>query len=55
MSDPVTGLPVVGIVGAGQLARMAHQAAIALGLSLRILADRPDDRGRPGGRRRRGR
>ena len=43
MSDPVTGLPVVGIVGAGQLARMAHQAAIALGLSLRILADRPDD------------
>jgi 5-(carboxyamino)imidazole ribonucleotide synthase len=33
------GLPVVAMVGAGQLARMTHQAAIALGLSLRVLAD----------------
>ena len=31
------------MVGAGQLARMTHQAAIALGQSLRILADTPDD------------
>lgn len=31
------------MVGAGQLARMTHQAAIALGQSLRMLAERPDD------------
>jgi len=31
------------MVGGGQLARMTHQAAIALGLSLRVLAERPDD------------
>ena len=37
------GLPVVGMVGAGQLARMTHQAAIALGQSLRVLAAGPDD------------
>jgi 5-(carboxyamino)imidazole ribonucleotide synthase len=41
--DSRTGLPVVGMVGAGQLARMTHQAAIALGQSLRILAASPDD------------
>jgi len=41
--DERTGLPVVGMVGAGQLARMTHQAAIALGQSLRILADSPLD------------
>ena len=41
--DARTGLPVVGMVGAGQLARMTHQAAIALGQSLRILAASPDD------------
>jgi len=35
--------PVVGMVGAGQLARMTHQAAIGLGLSLRVLADRSTD------------
>lgn len=40
---PHTGLPVVGMVGAGQLARMTHQAAIALGQSLRVLAARPED------------
>ncbi|SHN35618.1 5-(carboxyamino)imidazole ribonucleotide synthase [Cryptosporangium aurantiacum] len=40
---PRTGLPVVGMVGAGQLARMTHQAAIALGQSLRVLAADPDD------------
>jgi 5-(carboxyamino)imidazole ribonucleotide synthase len=41
--DTRTGLPVVGMVGAGQLARMTHQAAIALGQSLRILADGAND------------
>ncbi|NJC71500.1 5-(carboxyamino)imidazole ribonucleotide synthase [Planosporangium thailandense] len=41
--NPHTGLPVVGMVGGGQLARMTHQAAIALGQSLRVLATSPDD------------
>jgi 5-(carboxyamino)imidazole ribonucleotide synthase len=41
--DTRTGLPVVGMVGGGQLARMTHQAAIALGQSLRVLALAPDD------------
>jgi 5-(carboxyamino)imidazole ribonucleotide synthase len=41
--DRRTGLPVVGMVGGGQLARMSHQAAIALGQSLRVLAAEPDD------------
>lgn len=36
-------MPVVGMVGAGQLARMTAQAAIALGQSLRVLAVHPDD------------
>ena len=40
---PTTGLPVVGMVGGGQLARMTHQAAIALGQSLRVLAASPDE------------
>ncbi|MGY1804693.1 5-(carboxyamino)imidazole ribonucleotide synthase [Blastococcus sp. SYSU D00922] len=38
---PVTGLPVVAMVGGGQLARMTHQAAVALGQSLRVLAADP--------------
>ena len=37
------GLPVVGMVGGGQLSRMTHQAGIALGLSLRVLADTTHD------------
>ncbi|WP_213453584.1 5-(carboxyamino)imidazole ribonucleotide synthase [Rhizomonospora bruguierae] len=41
--DERTGLPVVGMVGGGQLARMTHQAAIALGQSLRVLAASPED------------
>ncbi|MGB3441463.1 MAG: 5-(carboxyamino)imidazole ribonucleotide synthase [Actinophytocola sp.] len=41
--DSRTGLPVVGMVGGGQLARMTHQAAIALGQSLHVLAASPDD------------
>ncbi|MEU4571894.1 MULTISPECIES: 5-(carboxyamino)imidazole ribonucleotide synthase [Nonomuraea] len=35
--------PVVGIVGAGQLARMTQQAAIALGVELRVLANAPGE------------
>lgn len=38
-----TGLPVVGMIGGGQLARMTHQAAISLGQSLHVLAGHPDD------------
>src|SRR5829696_5106506 len=41
--DTRTGLPVVGMVGGGQLARMTHQAAIALGQSLRVLAADEND------------
>jgi 5-(carboxyamino)imidazole ribonucleotide synthase len=41
--DTRTGLPVVGMVGGGQLARMTHQAAISLGQSLRVLSESPDD------------
>jgi len=41
--DPRTGLPVVAMVGGGQLARMTHQAAVALGQSLRVLAATPDE------------
>ncbi|MEU4513363.1 5-(carboxyamino)imidazole ribonucleotide synthase [Nonomuraea wenchangensis] len=35
--------PVVGIVGAGQLARMSQPPAIALGFELRVLANAPDE------------
>src|SRR6185312_10694751 len=35
--------PVVTMIGGGQLARMTHQAAIALGQTLRVLAVSPDD------------
>lgn len=38
-----SAFPVVGIVGAGQLARMSVAPAIALGIRLRVLAERPDD------------
>lgn len=36
-------MPVVTMVGGGQLARMTHQAAIALGQTLRVLAASLDD------------
>ncbi|GAC1401984.1 MAG: 5-(carboxyamino)imidazole ribonucleotide synthase [Mycobacterium sp.] len=36
-------MPVVTMIGGGQLARMTHQAAIALGQTLRVLAVSPDD------------
>jgi 5-(carboxyamino)imidazole ribonucleotide synthase len=35
--------PVVGVVGAGQLARMTQQSAIALGIELRVLAASADE------------
>ena len=35
--------PVVGIVGAGQLARMMYQASISLAIPLRLLAADPTD------------
>jgi 5-(carboxyamino)imidazole ribonucleotide synthase len=41
--DPVTGFPVVGMVGGGQLSRMTQQAAIALGQSLHVLSVAPTD------------
>jgi 5-(carboxyamino)imidazole ribonucleotide synthase len=41
--DSRTGLPVVGMVGGGRLVRMTHQAAIALGQSLRVLVPAADD------------
>ncbi|MFC7617608.1 5-(carboxyamino)imidazole ribonucleotide synthase [Actinokineospora soli] len=41
--DARTGLPVVGMVGGGQLARMTHQAAVALGQTLHVLAETADD------------
>src|SRR3712207_442730 len=39
--DPRAPLPVVAMIGGGQLSRMTHQAAIALGQSLRVLATDP--------------
>lgn len=42
-SEKPPALPVVAMVGGGQLARMTHQAAIALGQSLRVLAVDPGD------------
>lgn len=36
-------MPVVGMAGGGQLARMTQQAAIGLGVSLRVLAGAPQD------------
>jgi 5-(carboxyamino)imidazole ribonucleotide synthase len=38
-----TAAPLVAMVGGGQLARMTHQAAIALGQCLRVLAADADD------------
>ncbi|WP_084713904.1 5-(carboxyamino)imidazole ribonucleotide synthase [Streptacidiphilus rugosus] len=35
--------PVVGMIGGGQLARMAHDAAIPLGVRFKLLADTPQD------------
>jgi 5-(carboxyamino)imidazole ribonucleotide synthase len=43
MSEPSASAPVVGMVGAGQLARMTHPAAVALDVRFRVLADAADD------------
>ncbi|MDT5218457.1 MAG: 5-(carboxyamino)imidazole ribonucleotide synthase, partial [Mycobacterium sp.] len=43
MAVPSTRTPLVAMIGAGQLARMTHQAAIALGQTLRVLANTTDD------------
>jgi 5-(carboxyamino)imidazole ribonucleotide synthase len=40
---PNAGLPVVAMIGGGQLARMTHQAAIELGQCLRVLSGGPDE------------
>ena len=37
------GTPVVAMIGGGQLARMTHQSAVALGQTLRVLAADPLD------------
>ncbi len=42
-TGPRDTIPVLGMVGAGQLARMTHQSLIGLALPLRILADGPAD------------
>lgn len=38
----VNSAPRVGIIGGGQLARMMYEAAIPLGLNIRLLAETPD-------------
>lgn len=38
-----SAMPTVTMIGGGQLARMTHQAAIALGQRLRVLAENPGD------------
>jgi 5-(carboxyamino)imidazole ribonucleotide synthase len=43
MAVPSSRTPVVAMVGGGQLARMTHQAAIALGQTLRVLAAAADE------------
>jgi 5-(carboxyamino)imidazole ribonucleotide synthase len=37
----VTGMPVVGMIGGGQLARMTAAAAVGLGATFRVLAESP--------------
>jgi len=41
-ASPLVGAPVLGIVGAGQLARMMAAPAQAMGISLRLLAEAAD-------------
>ncbi|QLL08535.1 5-(carboxyamino)imidazole ribonucleotide synthase [Mycobacterium vicinigordonae] len=43
MAVPSPRTPLVAMVGGGQLARMTHQAAIALGQTLRVLANTGDE------------
>jgi 5-(carboxyamino)imidazole ribonucleotide synthase len=42
-SRPPEATPLVAMVGGGQLARMTHQAAIAMGQTLRVLASAADE------------
>jgi 5-(carboxyamino)imidazole ribonucleotide synthase len=42
LDDRPTGFPVVGIVGGGQLARMTQPPAVALGVTLAVLAESAD-------------
>ena len=42
-ADPCPGFPVVGMIGGGQLARMTQEAALALGVGLRVLAAGPTE------------
>jgi 5-(carboxyamino)imidazole ribonucleotide synthase len=39
-------MPVVGVIGGGQLARMMIPAAVALGVEIRVLAEAPDSSAR---------
>jgi 5-(carboxyamino)imidazole ribonucleotide synthase len=43
LSGPAPGFPTVGVIGAGQLARMLVPRAIALGIGLRVLASTAGD------------
>jgi len=43
------GFPVVGMIGGGQLARMTQEAALALGVGLRVLAGGPHESAARGG------
>jgi 5-(carboxyamino)imidazole ribonucleotide synthase len=43
------GFPVVGMIGGGQLARMTQEAALALGVGLRVLAGGPAEAAARGG------
>ncbi len=43
MAVPSSRTPLVAMVGGGQLARMTHQAAVALGQNLRVLPTAADD------------
>jgi 5-(carboxyamino)imidazole ribonucleotide synthase len=39
----LVGVPTVGMIGGGQLARMTHQAGIALGVEFKLLSEGPDE------------
>lgn len=43
MSGVASAAPRVGIIGGGQLARMTHQAAIALGIDVTVLCEDPSE------------
>jgi 5-(carboxyamino)imidazole ribonucleotide synthase len=39
----LVGVPTVGMIGGGQLARMTHQAGIALGIEFKLLSEGPHE------------